>query len=205
MARVPNTDKFEPQRFYHIYNHAVGDENLFRSKENYLYFLEKFKYHISPVAKVYAYCLMPNHFHFLIQIRTESELLPLNNNIETFIDYHILIIKQFRRMFSGYVQAYNKMYNRKGSLLMDNFRRKNVNNTFYFKKLVYYIHHNPVHHQFKKTMDEWEFSSYPAIPITKKTNIERETVINWFGSIEDYLAYHDEFHTDVINYFEGEL
>ena len=53
-----------PQYYYHIYNHAVGFDNLFNSDKNYTYFLNKLKQHILPIGELHVYCLMPNHFHF---------------------------------------------------------------------------------------------------------------------------------------------
>lgn len=66
---------FEPNAIYHIYTHANGNENLFRSDKNYNYFLERYGYHIHPVADTFAYCLMPNHLHLMVQIRSEKEVL----------------------------------------------------------------------------------------------------------------------------------
>ena len=60
--------------YYHIYNHANGDDNLFREQKNYPFFLEKYHQHIDPIANTIAYCLMPNHFHLLIKIKTEAEV-----------------------------------------------------------------------------------------------------------------------------------
>ena len=57
-----------PGRMYHLYNHANGEESLFREDDNYRYFLHKYVEHISPIAETYAYCLMPNHFHFFVRI-----------------------------------------------------------------------------------------------------------------------------------------
>jgi len=37
----------EPEKFYHIYNHANGSENLFRSDENYSYFLKRYEHFIT--------------------------------------------------------------------------------------------------------------------------------------------------------------
>lgn len=62
-------ENFLPNAFYHIYNHAVGTENLFKSHENYLFFLNKYDQHLSTVFKTLAYCLMPNHFHLLVQVK----------------------------------------------------------------------------------------------------------------------------------------
>lgn len=64
----------QPDTFYHIFNHANGSENLFRSDENYRYFLQQWGKYIEAVAGTYAYCLMPNHIHFLIRTRSEEEM-----------------------------------------------------------------------------------------------------------------------------------
>ena len=64
-----------PDYFYHIYNHANGDDNLFREQENYRFFLQQYAKYINPIADTYAYCLMPNHFHLLVKIKEEQDLL----------------------------------------------------------------------------------------------------------------------------------
>ena len=61
-----------PEYYYHIFNRAIGDEKIFRTEENYKFFLQRFYDYILPIGAIYCYCLLPNHFHFLIRI------LPLN-------------------------------------------------------------------------------------------------------------------------------
>lgn len=65
----------EPGKLYHLYTHANGSENLFRSGENYRYFLRRYQHFITPVADTLVYCLMPNHLHFLIRIKEEKEII----------------------------------------------------------------------------------------------------------------------------------
>lgn len=64
----------QPSTFYHLYNHANEPENLFRINENYRFFLQQWAKYIEPVAETFAYCLMPNHIHFLIRTRAEEEI-----------------------------------------------------------------------------------------------------------------------------------
>ncbi|WP_339612080.1 hypothetical protein [uncultured Planktosalinus sp.] len=64
----------EPESTYHIYNRANGNEQLFLSDDNYRYFLKKYDNYIAPIADTFCYCLMPNHFHFLVRIKRESEV-----------------------------------------------------------------------------------------------------------------------------------
>ena len=70
----------EENGFYHVYNHAVGNEQLFMNNENYLYFLKLLKKYLSTFVDVYAYCLMPNHFHFIIKIKSKEEILFNSSN-----------------------------------------------------------------------------------------------------------------------------
>ena len=72
------------EKLYHIYNHANEAENLFREAENYRYFLKQWQKHIQPIANTLAYCLMLNHFHFLIKNRKQSELESTFGKFETF-------------------------------------------------------------------------------------------------------------------------
>jgi len=59
---------------YHIYIRANGNELLFKTKDYYHYFLQKYDSYISLIAETYCYCLMPNHFHFLVRIKRENDL-----------------------------------------------------------------------------------------------------------------------------------
>ena len=66
-----------PGEFYHLFNHAVGSEKLFRSEENNGYFLSKMKQHILPVADLFAYSLLPNHFHLLVRVKPAETIQSL--------------------------------------------------------------------------------------------------------------------------------
>jgi putative transposase len=197
-------------KYYHIYNHACGNEELFHTHDNYLYFLRKFSEYVNPVS--YAYCLMPNHFHFLLQIKSEQELLLFFNekygqrlffqnqnfksddsgDLKGFQNLEGLIAQQFSNFFNAYTKAFNKLYHRKGNLFLVNFRRKEINDVKYLKKMVHYIHFNPVHHNFVENLQDWKYSSYEAFISSKVSNLKREKVIKWFDDITNFLAYHKE-------------
>lgn len=59
---------FEQGHLYHIYNQGNNRQLIFFSRENYLFFLDKVKKHVLPYADILAWCLMPNHFHFMVYI-----------------------------------------------------------------------------------------------------------------------------------------
>ena len=61
-----------PGQFYHVYNRGNNKQLIFFNDNNYLYFLQKIREQLLPVADILAWCLMPNHFHILIQANDES-------------------------------------------------------------------------------------------------------------------------------------
>ena len=79
-----------PEKLFHIYKHDNDAETLFPEAENYHYFLKQWQKHIQPIANTLAYCLMLNHFHFLIKNRKQSELKTTFGKFETFqkLSYH---------------------------------------------------------------------------------------------------------------------
>ncbi|MFT6214847.1 MAG: cysteinyl-tRNA synthetase, partial [Roseivirga sp.] len=95
VRELQKLETMQPEKLYHIYNHANGFENLFREVENYRYFLRQWEKHIQSIADSLAYCLMPNHFHFLIKVKDQSELEATFGKFETFqkLEYHLS--KQF--------------------------------------------------------------------------------------------------------------
>lgn len=67
--------------FYHIYNCGINGTELFKEADNYRHFLNCYEKYIETVAETYAWCLMGNHFHFLVRIKEKKEIgfyLPLN-------------------------------------------------------------------------------------------------------------------------------
>jgi len=150
----------KPGAVYHIYNHGNADDNLFRSAENYRYFLQQYGEHHQRVAHTCAYCLMPNHFHFLIGIKEESELLN-QSGFKNLTDLKLeeKIVKQFSNFFNGYTKAFNKMYSRRGKLFLTPFNRKPVSTPWHFLNTWKYIHYNPVHHGFTENALDWLYSS----------------------------------------------
>lgn len=192
-----------PGYYYHIYNHSIGSEQVFREDKNYRFFLKKIKKYILPIADIYSYCLMPNHFHLLVKLKDEEELQLL----ESFPKFETLeksdsdisqreklssdyISKQYANLFSSYTQSYNKEYKRRGSLFIKNFKRKRIKDESYFLRVVNYIHFNPVNHGFVDRPADWEYSSYNAIISKSKTLVKRNEVLEWFGGLANFMYCH---------------
>jgi putative transposase len=156
-----------PETYYHIYNHANGDDNLFREEQNYPFFLEKYHLHIDPIAETIAWCLMSNHFHLVVRLK-DSKLLsqdfPKFQTLENLgeaneIKTSNLLAKQFSNFFSSYTQSFNKVYSRRGSLFIKNFKRKLIDNDQYLAQVILYVHLNPVKHGFVNNIINWGWTS----------------------------------------------
>ncbi len=114
-----------PGETYHLFNRAIGNEQIFNTNDNYQYFLKRYNDHIERVCKTYCYCLISNHFHFMIRINevdliiTQYQLLK-KKSPPGFDNLYLsdFIMEQFSNFLNGYTKAFNKMYNRRG-LFMD--------------------------------------------------------------------------------------
>ncbi len=200
----------KPNTSYHIFNHANGFENVFHEDENFRYFLEKYQMYIYPIAETYAYCLMPNHFHLVVRIRRKEvidelirnkndfskvsfdfgkvrivdEVKITNDTIEKFLS------KQFSNLFSSYTQSYNKMYKRRGSLFIKNFKREVIHDKEYFLNAIMYTHRNPIHHGFCTGYSDWSYTSYCEINAQKSDTVEVDKLLKVFGGKQLFIDLH---------------
>ena len=108
-------------------------------------------------------------------------------------DQSNLISKQFSNLFNSYAKAYNKMYDRRGSLFNRPFKSKVINSNHYLTKVIHYIHHNPVHHGFTDTIEAWPYSSYHALISEKNTQLKRDYIHSWFGDLAVFKDLHKAY------------
>ncbi len=186
---MQKVEKLFPGFFYHIYHRGNNRENIFFEEMNYRYFFDLWVKYIIPIAETYAYCLMRNHFHFLIKIRESIDTSEVLKTSE--VSIHTYISKQFSNMFNAYAKAINKKYNRTGSLFQTRFGRKRITSDPYLLNLIHYIHFNPQKHGFVEDFREYPYSSYHSFLTNKKTNIAREAVIDLFGDVCEFIDFHD--------------
>ncbi len=128
---------------FHFYNRSVDECKLFREHKDYLYFLSKFKKaQPKEVCEIFAYCLMPNHFHFCLR---QNTLYPIN--------------KIFNKFITSYAMYYNCKYNRKGCLFAGKLQHKQLKSDKYLIALCKYIHYNPMKSKLVNSSSEWEYSN----------------------------------------------
>ncbi len=186
-----------PGQKYHLFNHANSRENIFIEQRNYAFFLKKLAHYVLPVCKLFGYCLMPNHFHLVLEVRAEEELLvlwqkPATKKQLTAKELELKTSKAFANLFSSYTQAFNKVYNRKGSLFIPSMKMEGINDDNSFCKVIHYTHANPVHHGFTKKIEDWPHSSFQIFFSKSPTKLEREYVLDIFGGLDAFIIYHQQ-------------
>ncbi len=193
-------DKLFPNQVYHIINRGINKEDLFIHPNDYENFIKKFIQFIKPVAIVYSYCLMPNHFHFLLKIKP-LHLLP--NKIQITKNDNDLarkIMQPFSNFFNSYTRTFNLKYDRKDKLFSLPFKRIQIENEAYFRYLIFYIHRNPVHHKFIYNLAEWQYSSYYDYLNNNEYWFSTKAFEKYFDSKQDFK----EKHHGIIENFLGE-
>ena len=183
----------ESDHIYHIYNRGIDGCNLFYEEANYTTFLETYAKYASPAMDTLAYCLLGNHFHFLVRIKSEEERTQLREKSSP-KGKHITLnpSRQLGHLFNTYANFFNKKYNRTGSLFEEAFERKKVNSDSYLTTMIDYIHKNPVKHRFTDTFEDYPHSSYQSHLSEKATKLDRKYVLEWFGGKNELQKFHSQ-------------
>ena len=159
-----------PNQVYHLYNRGNNRNQLFYEPENYPFFLEKIRKYLVPYCDLLAYCLLPNHFHFLLHAN-ELTCLPYDHGWrqDLILEQNPLVqMSQFSHgiqlLLSSYAKAINKRHKRTGSLFTQNTHWKMTSSEAH--KMDYslwcfiYIHNNPVKAGLALSPELWPYSSY---------------------------------------------
>ena len=179
---MPN-DILQAETIYHIYNRGNNLENIFIEERNYNYFLSLLEKYVLPIAEIYAYCMLKNHFHIVLKIKEKAKIPE---------KYRDKIHLPFSNMFNTYTKSINKAYHRTGSLFQENPKRNKVENEDYLRQLIVYIHLNPLKHKFLNQFELYNHSSYSSYLSNAATNLEREYVYELFGGKENFIYFHNE-------------
>jgi len=143
---------------YHIYNQGNNRERIFHEDADYIEFLKLFRKYVLPNCETLAYCLMPNHFHFLIQATEQSAKNKLVGNLNL-----CELSNGYRLLQSNYAQYINKKKGRTGSLFRQKTKAKSLQDGHknYGFIAFHYIHQNPLRAGLVQQLEDWGFSSFP--------------------------------------------
>lgn len=158
---------FEPEHIYHVYNRGNRKDTVFFSKKNYLFLLQKIRKEWLIYSDIYSYCLMPNHFHFMLQPKKEGcEFIVLKEKTTHLQN----LSKAIGKTLSSYTQAINIQNQTRGNLFQKKTKAKCLSdqstatsssrNVDYLTNCFYYIHNNPLAANITKDLRKWPYSSW---------------------------------------------
>ena len=171
---------------YHVYNRGSEKRTIFQSHRDYTKFLARTKENAKKYAiDILAYCLMPNHFHFLMQQTSDASLASCMNALQL-----------------GHARFFNTKYDRVGPLFQGRFKAKIVESDEYLLQLSAYIHRNPVANLInsdnaKKSRNlihnrlvNFPYSSYPEYIGLETTRISKpHMILAYFSKSNAKLTY----------------
>jgi putative transposase len=180
---------FTKDDLFHVYNRGNNSQHIFFIRDNYLFFLKKIKDHILPYANVLAWCLMPNHFHLMIEVLQEELSVHSPGDLKSPGEFRSLN-DSIAIMLRSYTRAINKQEKRSGALFQEGTKSIFLNShelsPAYFQtdigtianislnEIEYpnvcfnYIHQNPVKDGLVSKPEDWEFSSFRDYHFNRK-------------------------------------
>src|SRR5947207_3410277 len=151
---------------YHVITRGNNRRKIFRCHDDYRKFtglLQQQKNNLP--FYLYAYCLMPNHFHLLIEMQDD------------------LVSRIMQRVLTGYSQYHNRKYKKIGHLFQGRYKSILCQTDRYLGELVRYIHLNPVRAKIVKRPEHFEYSGHRAYLGLDKTGlVDTEPVLRHFGA-----------------------
>ena len=176
--------EFQKNTVYHIYNQGNNRRPIFFKPENYLFFIRKMREYVLPYGDFLCYCLMPNHFHWLVYVRETELPVPTVGVTQSHADSHVADRVSIRSLnesigilLRSYTRAINKQEDRSGALFREKTKATDgwennflpITHPNYGKKLLkwenygltafQYIHQNPVKAGLVARAEDWAYSS----------------------------------------------
>ena len=156
--------------YYHIYNRGVDKRDVFLNRKDLERFIESMRefnrtetitslanlrksksdqiapealsVSAKPLVSFVAYCLNPNHFHFVLKQLVDGG-----------------IAKFMQKLQAGYTSYFNLKNSRTGSLLQGPFKSNSISNENYFNKIIGYVSKNYQVHTIPKNKLNLVFAS----------------------------------------------
>ena len=165
MARKPRAKS--NNGIYHIILRGINRQSIFEDDEDRLKLMEvPAKYKELIQCRFFAYCLMDNHVHILVQEIQEP------------------ISMMIQRVSSSYVIWYNDKHDRCGHLFQERFKSEAVETDSYFLTVLRYIHQNPIKAKIANNIADYKWSSYIEYSDRKKI-VDTDYALNMFSDKHD--------------------
>lgn len=196
--------KLQENHYYHIYHRGVNKKKIVHSSDEYSFLLDRIKYYLFIAVEIYAYCLLNNHFHLLIRVRSVKEQRILFERLrksyptetfqgDTYPDFKkYTASSQIGHFLNSYTKYFNRKRERTGVLFDGRFKRIEITGEDYLTYLICYIHRNPIHHRITDSYESYPYSSFNEILSTGKTIVNRKYVLELMGGKENFYQTHEE-------------
>ncbi|MBI3888536.1 transposase [Candidatus Nomurabacteria bacterium] len=190
--------------YYHIYNRGVDKRDVFKNKADLLRFVESInefnqvetigsirdirknktepkaltKFSSEPLVAFVAYCLNPNHFHFVLKQLVDGG-----------------IAKFMQKLQGGYTYYFNVKNSRTGALFQGTFKSHHISSENYFNKIIGYVNKNYQVHNIPKNKADFVFASdteYENNNFQIISKEEGERILGIFGGNKDFKKHCDE-------------
>ena len=165
---------FKSANYYHLYNRGVNHQPIFFQDRNWGFLIKRLREYCQPdLIDIIAYCLMPNHYHLLVYLKTDE------------------LSERIMQPFGiSYTKAINRQEKRVGPLFQGPFQARYVDKDAYLLHLSRYIHLNPVAAGLVRIPAEWMYSSYRDYIGQRNGSLPRpEVVLAQFDSPRDYKSF----------------
>lgn len=194
---------FSKGEIYHIYNRGVGKMDIFQDDEDLTFFLYRLKENLFPESvkkrsrsatyrrkplpsnsfDLVSYCLMPNHFHLLIQQKTD---LPITQ----------LLLK----ICTGYSKYFNKKYDRVGAVFQDRSKAVRIEKNEQLLWTSFYIHNNPKKAGLVTDLSDYKWGSYlDYVGLREGTLCKKDIIFGQFNFSKSYFKYFDDLDSNEID------
>lgn len=189
---------------FHVYNQTNNKEVMFKNVFDRGKFLNNLKNFISPFAHILNYNLMLNHFHLTIEVYEKEHLLTRMSifEIESLPqackalvlseedNMDEILSNRFGSMFKGYATTHNHRHRRSGNFFHRPFCRKRIDDEFYFKQVIYYIHANAIRHGVEDRILDYAWTSYHQLIQNDDSLLSLNRLFERFGGKEKLLKFH---------------
>ena len=156
-----------PDAWYHVMNRGRQGESVFRKQDDYHIFIELLKETVEMWnLRVGAYCLIPNHYHLLIQTPDAN------------------LSRCMRHLNGVYTQRFNRNHLFDGQLFRGRYKAILVEGDSYLLELVRYVHRNPFAAGLVKVIDKYPWSSHQGyLSDAKKWNwLYKDFILSLFSN-----------------------
>lgn len=159
---------------YHVVIKGINSQRLFEEVKDYRKYLDILKFHKEDCDfKLYAYCLMSNHVHLLIQTNKVS--------LESI----------FRKINTTYANWFNMKYSRSGPLQDGRYYSEPINSYDYLLAALRYIHRNPLKAGLEKSVgSKYPWNSYYAYKEQVGSLVDFKFILSKFGSVDEFAKFH---------------